>query len=386
MFTHLKSQALRCADSLGIPGAIHRRGGAAKISDIMTETGLPQSKLPHLRRLMRVLAVSGVVADRSSNHQPPPSSATTTSETIVYTLTPVSSLLVGSPCDMSAMLRASMRPNTTAMFGHLEEWFRDDTGAESLVQMVHRASPWTMTKNDPALNAALNDACVAETKLVMEVVLREAGDVFRGIGSLVDVGGGHGAAAIAISRAFPQLKCTVLDLPHVISQAPEHSTVQFVAGDMFHFIPPADAIFLKVLSSASLDFFLKKKTRDTPLDVDGQHKYCDIYMALKQLICLQGVIDSCSDEDCVNLLRQCKKAVLRDGARGKIIIIGTVVGYGPQDDVVREAQVLFDLYMMCGNGAEREEHEWKTIILEAGFSEFKVVATFGLVSVIEVLP
>ncbi|CAL4994214.1 unnamed protein product [Urochloa decumbens] len=337
IFSHLKSQALRCAVNLGIPGAIHRRGGAATISDIITETGLPQSKLPHLRRLMRVLAVSGVVAASEK----PPSSAT--GETI-YTLTPVSSLLVGGECDMSAMLRGLMRPTTTAMFGHLEEWFRDDTGAESLVHMVHRSAPWTLPKNDPALNAAVNDACVGETNLVMEVVLREAGDVFRGIGSLVDVGGGYGAAAIAISRAFPQIKCTVLDLPHVISQAPEHSTVQFVTGDMFDFIPPADAIFLK------------------------------------------GVIDSLSDEDCVKVLRQCKKAIHRDGAGGKIIIVSPVVGYGPQDDVVTEAQVLFDLHMMSGNAAERDEQEWKSIILEAGFSEFKVVATFGLVSVIEVLP
>ena len=97
-------------------------------------------------------------------------------------------------------------------------------------------------------------------------------------------------------------------------------------------------------------------------------------------------MDSFSDEDCVKLLRQCKKAIHRDSAGGKIIIINSVIGFGPQDDVVREAQVLFDLYMMCGNGAEQEEHEWKRIILEAGFSEFKVVATLGLVSVIEVLP
>lgn len=240
--SHLKSQALRCAGNLGIPGAIHRRGGAATISDIITETGLPQSKLPHLRRLMRVLAVSGIIA--ASSNQPP-------SGETVYMLTPVSSILVGgeggSPYDMSALLRVWTRPATPAMFGHLEDWFRDDAGrAESLFQMAHGVSPWTLTKNDSAYNTSVNNACVAETNLVMEVVVREAGDVFRGIGSLVDVGGGHGAAAIAISRAFPQVKCTVLDLPQVISQAPEHSTVQFVAGDMFDFIPTADAMFLKV--------------------------------------------------------------------------------------------------------------------------------------------
>ena len=54
--------------------------------------------------------------------------------------------------------------------------------------------------------------------------------------------------AVAIAAAFPCLKCTVLDLPHVVAKAPSISigNVQFVAGDMFESIPLADAVFLKV--------------------------------------------------------------------------------------------------------------------------------------------
>ena len=65
---------------------------------------------------------------------------------------------------------------------------------------------------------------------------------------LVDVGGGLGEAAVAITAAFPSLKCTVLDLPHVVAKAPSISigNVQFIAGDMFESIPPANAVFLKV--------------------------------------------------------------------------------------------------------------------------------------------
>jgi hypothetical protein len=95
-----------------------------------------------------------------------------------------------------------------------------------------------------------------------------ASSVFGGgrLTSLVDVGGGHGAAAIAIANAFPHIKCTVLDLKQVIDKVPPaaatgtdriiNSTaataVQFVAGDMFESIPPADAVLLRVSTYPSM--------------------------------------------------------------------------------------------------------------------------------------
>ena len=35
---------------------------------------------------------------------------------------------------------------------------------------------------------------------------------------MVDVSGGVGGAAATIAAAFPSLKCTVLDLPHVVAK------------------------------------------------------------------------------------------------------------------------------------------------------------------------
>jgi hypothetical protein len=71
--------------------------------------------------------------------------------------------------------------------------------------------------------------------------------------SLIDVAGGHGGAARAIAKEFPQIKCTVLDLPHVVTEAPTDDHVLFISGDMFKYIPPAHALFLKV---HSLNFLL----------------------------------------------------------------------------------------------------------------------------------
>lgn len=75
----VKSIALRVATDLLIPDAIYRRGGRA------TDTGLHPTKLPHLRRLMRMLAVTGIFQMQQDNE---------TGEEFVYKLTRVSRLLV----------------------------------------------------------------------------------------------------------------------------------------------------------------------------------------------------------------------------------------------------------------------------------------------------
>jgi hypothetical protein len=47
----------------------------------------------------------------------------------------------------------------------------------------------------------------------------------------------------------------VLDLDHVVAKAPSGTGVQYIAGDMFESVPPADAIFFKV-HHRSVDYFL----------------------------------------------------------------------------------------------------------------------------------
>ena len=51
---------------------------------------------------------------------------------------------------------------------------------------------------------------------------------------------------MAIADAFPHIKCTVLDLPHVIDNLKGTNNLDFVEGDMFEKIPPANATLLKV--------------------------------------------------------------------------------------------------------------------------------------------
>ena len=85
-----------------------------------------------------------------------------------------------------------------------------------------------------------------DSQLVGSILIRDCKDVFSGLNSLVDVGGGTGTFAEAIADAFPRLKCTVLDLPHVVDGLESSKNLAYVGGNMFEAIPPADAVLMKV--------------------------------------------------------------------------------------------------------------------------------------------
>ena len=82
-FGYIKSMALKSALDLGIADAIHHHGGAATLTQIAVTATLHPSKISCLRRLMRVLTVSGVFGTEHS-----------ADGEAVYALTPASRLLV----------------------------------------------------------------------------------------------------------------------------------------------------------------------------------------------------------------------------------------------------------------------------------------------------
>jgi hypothetical protein len=98
----------------------------------------------------------------------------------------------------------------------------------------------------------------------------------------------------------------------------------------------------------------------------------------------QWVLHDWGDAECVKILKNCKRAIPSEG--GKVIIMDVVVGVGSSDQKHVETQVLFDLFIMTINGAERDEKEWKKIIFEAGFSSYKIIPVLGVRSIIEVYP
>nr|CAB3460980.1 unnamed protein product [Digitaria exilis] len=239
-FGYVKSMALKAALDLRIADAIHRHGGAATLAQIATCVALQPSKLPCLRRLMRVLTVTGVFRSVVRQQQPAPAD----DEQEAYGLTPASRLLVGSP-SVSPFLALMLEATFVSPFLGLGSWLQRELPGQSLFEMAHGVKPWDLASRDPSFGSLFNEGMVADSGFIMDVVVKECGDVFKGVSSLVDVAGGLGGAAQAISKAFPSVKCSVLDLPHIVANAPAGTDVKYIAGDMFQSIPPGNAIFLK---------------------------------------------------------------------------------------------------------------------------------------------
>ncbi|KAF8705791.1 hypothetical protein HU200_030996 [Digitaria exilis] len=317
---------------------------------------VPPSKIPCLSRLMRVLTHAGVFGTHggAGDTQQPPSGGD--SEQILYTLTPVSRILVGSrnqagitslmlhPAQNQAAF-TSFAPHlaTVSSMFELSGWLQSELPDPSMFKLRNGCTAFELANGDPAFNEAFNDGMVSDTEFIKDIVVKEHGEVFQGISSMIDVGGGFGAAAHAISKAFPHVRCSVMDLAHVVDKAPDNTDVKYIAGDMFESVPPTNVIFLK------------------------------------------WVLHDWSDEECIKILKNCKEAIPPREKGGKVVIIDIVIGAG-RSDLEREVQVVFDLYNMVVNGTERDENEWKKIFLEAGFSDYKITSVPGLRSIIEVYP
>ncbi|CAO2182781.1 unnamed protein product [Urochloa humidicola] len=352
---YIKSMALRCAIKLGIPDAIHRSGGTTTLPDLRAALSLPQARQAHLSRLMRLLAALGLFVreDKCGGDAD-----------VVYSLTPVSLLLVhdaeanGGACQSQFASSATALSANLMAYLRLDEWFRSGGGGAPASEttpfmMAYGTDYWDATGGDSERGARFHEQMGSDSKLVAQVLVRECGDVFEGVASLVDVGGGNGTMARAIARAFPHVRCSVLDLPHVVEEgvrsAGGDGAVEFVAGDMMDSIPPADVVLLKF------------------------------------------VLHDWGDEDCVRILRRCREAISANGAEaGKVVIIDTVVGASSSTSTTKEvfeAQLLMDMCMMVLlMGKERDEETWSKIFADAGFTCYKIRPVLGARSVIEVYP
>ncbi|KAK3123940.1 hypothetical protein QOZ80_8AG0638310 [Eleusine coracana subsp. coracana] len=273
---YLKSIALRCAIKLRIPTTIHRCGGAASLPELLESLPVPASKRPCLSRLMKMLAASGIFRELEAG---------------VYSLTPVSRLLVeddadtgGSQTCQSPFALLCSTPFHFRASQLIPEWLvtesKNDDGtaaAETPLMMASSMSLYDFVGCDTEFGKLFNQAMSVDSRFTAEILMRECSEVFAGVTSLVDVGGGDGTTAKAIVKAFPHVRCSVLELPHqVVDSVPlDDGTVQFVAGDMMDFIPPADVVLLKF------------------------------------------VLHNWTDEDCVGILRRAKEAVSTREPKGK---------------------------------------------------------------------
>ncbi|KAE8075890.1 hypothetical protein FH972_014573 [Carpinus fangiana] len=222
------------------------------------------------------------------------------------------------------------------------KWLLNDTEL-SLAPMAHGSEIWDFALKNPEFNNIFNNGMACTAKIVTRGILAEYKDGFGCLGSLVDVGGGTGGMIAEIVKAHPHIKGINFDLPHVVATAPLHEGVSHVGGDMFDTIPDGDAIFMK------------------------------------------WVLHDWSDENCIKILKNCRKAIQQK--IGKVIIVEVVLEKD-SNDLFDETRMAFDLLMVAhsNGGKERTELEWKKLLEEAGFGRYKIIKIPTIPSIIEAYP
>ncbi|XP_020263917.1 tabersonine 16-O-methyltransferase-like [Asparagus officinalis] len=117
----------------------------------------------------------------------------------------------------------------------------------TVIEKAHGMNIWHVIEKIPRLGKLLKEAEESDSGLITKVVVDEFGvHLFGKVKSVVDVAAGSVMISRAVAQAFPEVKVTVLDLPHVIKVMDKSECrIQYVDGDMFEYIPPADALVLK---------------------------------------------------------------------------------------------------------------------------------------------
>ncbi|XP_058095790.1 (RS)-norcoclaurine 6-O-methyltransferase-like [Magnolia sinica] len=314
VYAFTESHTLRCAVELGIADIIDGHGRPITVPQLAARIPVPCT-VDRLQRLMRFLVGMGVFRygeiDAGSEQ--------------TFGLTPVSEFLVrGTEKSLVAMVMVGFDVLMVPwhhMIGCLEE------NACAVFESVFGSKFWEYAGEEVEFGRRLNEVMACDTRSTMKAVVKQCRGVFEGVGSIVDVGGGIGAAARALAEEFPGMKCTVFDHPHVIESSMEWPGVDWIGGDMFEFIPPADALLLK------------------------------------------WILHNHGDEECLMILNRCKEAMPENG--GKLIIVDTVID--DSDDATDEfssAKLALDLEMMLlFKGKERTKEEWQRLLGDAGFSQ-----------------
>lgn len=198
----------------------------------------------------------------------------------------------------------------------------------------------------PEVNYDFNTGMSAISADLAPAVL-EAYD-FSGIGTLMDVAGGHGYFICEALKHHPRMKGILLDQPSVVEGAKctlcdmrVDDRCQPIAGNFFDHIPAgADAYFM------------------------------------------QHIIHDWDDESARRILDNVRQA-LAARPNGRLIVVDMVL---PEDSRPHPGKLLDLLMLMFPGGRERTEAEWRRLLDKAGFIITRIVSTKAAESVIEAVP
>ncbi|KAI6697291.1 hypothetical protein NL676_017410 [Syzygium grande] len=198
------STSLKCAIELGIPDALHHHGHPMTLPELTTALSVHASKAAFLSRLMAVLAQTGFVSQRKS-------AAKNDQEQLglACSLTPISrAIRKGEPGDLSPMVSFLLDPIIQGPLHCLGEWLKSESlSPRTPFVMKHGMSLWEYTAQDEGLNRSVNKAMASDGPVIMRLMVEKRGrQLFQGLRTVVDVGGGTGGLAREVAEAFSQVE------------------------------------------------------------------------------------------------------------------------------------------------------------------------------------
>ncbi|KAI3745332.1 hypothetical protein L1987_58443 [Smallanthus sonchifolius] len=330
----LDGMAIRCCVELHIADIINNHGRPTTLSEISIAIDSPSINVDGLRRLMKFLVHRKVFDEMAQSEEE--------ENEPLYSLNHCSKWLL---CDTDVTLAplVMMRTNPVTLLP-LHVLSRSINEGGTAFKAAHREELFDFCLLNSEFNRVFNEGMACIARITTYAIISDYKDGFLGSkGTLVDVGGGIGIAISEIVKAYPHLKGINFDLSHVISTAPTYDGITHVVGDMFESIPPAETIFIKC------------------------------------------VLHDWSDDDCIKILQNCRKAISKE--TGKLMIV-EIVQQPIAHDIFDDVRLSYDLVMFShfSAGRERTEREWKKLLDEGGFSRYNIIKIPALQSIIEAFP
>ncbi|KAJ6386129.1 hypothetical protein OIU77_029153 [Salix suchowensis] len=231
LFGFTNMAVVKCAIELGIADAIENNECPMTLSELSSSLGCAPSSL---YRIMRFLVHHNIFKEKPCSH-----GAT------AYVQTALSRrLLKKGEKSMADLLLFESSHVMLAPWHNLSSRVLKDKS--SPFEGAHGDDVWKYASKNPVHSKLLDDAMACDARLVVPEIVEGCPEVFDGVRTLVDVGGGNGTTLQMLVKAFPWIQGINFDLPYVVSVAPESEGVKHVGGDFFEYVPKADAAFLKV--------------------------------------------------------------------------------------------------------------------------------------------
>jgi hypothetical protein len=318
---YMASMCIYIVAKLGIADLL--QNGPRPVSGLAAATGTQEDRL---YRVLRALASLGVFTETATR---------------TFALTPTAETLRS---DVSGSMRAmAIWMGDPLHFRVYAEMMHSLTSGSTAFQRVTGKPIFEYFPGDPEESEIFNAAMTCFSGMTIPAVL-EAYD-FSGIGTLMDVAGGHGALLRAVLNRYPAMRGVVIEMEHVVrgaKQLPENKALahrcDFLCADFFAAVPAhADAIIMK------------------------------------------HIIHDWDDDKARLILRNCQKALAgKPGA--KVLLVEPVISAGNAPELGK----FMDLEMMVfPGGRERTEDEFRRLFAASGLRLTRVVATKSPVCVVE---